>query len=105
MRRGLSYPHALAIETLRNAADEDEYVIVLLGETGQPLTRTHPYDLLDAFGDCEYEFGVKRDEWTEVLDHSRTGGEEGFPSRVASRTEPWRSLGVPAPIMSTMSTP
>ena len=57
------YPHALAIETLRNLADEDEYVIVLLDQDGCPLTHSHPYDLDDAFADCEYEFGVRRDEW------------------------------------------
>lgn len=60
------YPHALAIETVRNDADEDEYVIVLLNEMGQPLTHDHPDDLPGAFGDCEYEFGVRRDEWAAV---------------------------------------
>jgi hypothetical protein len=56
----------LAIETLRNHAEEDEYVIVMLDENGTPITHDHPYGLEDAFSDVEYEFDVKREEWKAV---------------------------------------
>jgi hypothetical protein len=65
-RPGVPYPHSLAIETMRNHAEEDEYVIVLLDADGAPITHDHPYDLDDAFNDAEYEFDVKRHDWKAV---------------------------------------
>ena len=60
------YPHSLAMETMRNVAGEDEYVVVLLDENGEPFMHSHPYDLDDAFNDAEYEFGIKREEWKRM---------------------------------------
>jgi hypothetical protein len=65
-RPDVPYPYALAIETMRNHAGEDEYVIVLLDENGAPITHDHPFGLDDAFGDVEYELDVKRQEWESI---------------------------------------
>jgi hypothetical protein len=45
---------------------ESAYYLLYCGRDGQPMTDTFHLSLEDAFSQAEFEYAVKRDEWTMV---------------------------------------
>lgn len=56
----LSKPFALSIVKY---SDNEGYYLLYLDKFGEEQTDTYHETLEDAFGQAEFEFGVKKDEW------------------------------------------